>query len=537
MIVVGAGPVGLCAAIDLAQRNIPVLVLDQCETLSVGSRAICWSQRTLQILDRLGCAQRVIAQGVSWRVGRVFFGEDEIYAFDLQAEPGHCHPPFINLQQYRVERLLVERLNELPAARLLRRHKVIGLAWTDQTRVTLRVETPSGPREFQAEWLIAADGSRSPIRGMMGLDSEGQMFRERFLITDVRMRSAFPAERWFWFDPPFHRHQSALLHRQADDIWRIDLQLGPDADPELERTPERIMPRLRAMLGADARFEIEWASVYSFHCRRMRSFRHGCVLFVGDAAHLVSPFGARGANSGIQDVDNLVWKLERVLAGTSSNGLLDTYDSERGLAADENIRHSSRSTDFITPKSAISRVFRDAVLTLAKRQPFARRMVNSGRLSQPCVCASSPLNTPDEDVFTGALELGSAAMDAPVAGPAGEWLLRHLQDGFTAVVFDTVSLTAKAALAAGSPSCCALEVCGVLDPHGMREGPHARVIDVDGLLADRYDATRGSTFLFRPDQHLCARWRSFDAGRILAAAARAAMSASANHSIPAPAAS
>jgi 3-(3-hydroxy-phenyl)propionate hydroxylase len=535
VIVVGAGPVGLCAAIDLAQRDIPVLVLEQGEALSVGSRAICWSQRTLQILDRLGCAQRVIEQGVSWRVGRVFFGEDEIYAFDLQAEPGHCHPPFINLQQYRVERLLVERLSELPAARLLRRHKLIGLASTDETRVTLRVDTPAGAREFEAGWLIAADGSRSPVRGMMGLDSEGQVFRERFLITDVRMRSAFPAERWFWFDPPFHRHQSALLHRQADDVWRIDLQLGPDADPELERRPERIMPRLRAMLGADARFDIEWASVYSFHCRRMRSFRHGRVLFVGDAAHRVSPFGARGANSGIQDVDNLVWKLERVLAGTSRDALLDTYDSERGLAADENIRHSTRSTDFITPKSAVSRIFRDAVLTLARRHPFARRMVNSGRLSQPCVCAASPLNTPDEDDFSGSLKLGSAAMDAPVAGPAGEWLLRHLQHGFTVVSFADVSVAARAALAAGSPSCRVIGVGGVADPGDKSEGTHARMIDAHGLLTQRYDAAPGSTFLFRPDQHLCARWRSFDAGRILAAASRAAMSPSLSHPVPAPA--
>ena len=281
----------------------------------MGSRAICWSKRTLEILHRLGCADRLIAHGVSWQVGRVFFGAEEIFSFDLQPEAGYCKPPFINLQQSLVERLLLDRLSELPPARLRRLHKVTGVSQRSDGAM-LQVATPAGLREFAAEWLIAADGSRSAVRKMLGLDTQGQAFRDRFLITDVRMKSAFPAERWFWFDPPFHRDQSALLHRQADNVWRIDLQLGPDAHPEVERTPERIMPRLRAMLGPDAEFEIGWASVYTFQCRRLRSFRHDRTLFVGDAAHLVSPFGARGANSGIQDVDNLVWKLASVLRGT-----------------------------------------------------------------------------------------------------------------------------------------------------------------------------------------------------------------------------
>ncbi len=202
---------------------------------------------------------------------------------------------------------------------------------------------------------------------MLGLDSEGQVFRDRFLIADIRMTSDFPTERWFWFDPPFHRNQSVLLHRQADNVWRVDFQLGWDADPDEEKKPENIEPRLRAMLGPEAEFELEWASVYTFQCRRMQKFRHGRVLFAGDAAHLVSPFGARGANSGIQDADNLAWKLEMVLRGQAPESLLDTYDSERVAAADENILNSTRSTDFITPKSSISRTFRDAVLSLARR--------------------------------------------------------------------------------------------------------------------------------------------------------------------------
>jgi len=517
VVVAGAGPVGLTAAIDLAQRGIDVLVLDDDNTVSVGSRAICWAKRALEILDRLGCAERLVAKGVSWNVGRVFFRDEQLFEFNLLPEPGHRRPAFINLQQYWVEQFLVERLSELPQAELRWQNKVVGV--TERAdRIALTVAASDREYTLHADWLIVADGARSPIRGMLGMESEGQVFRDRFLIADIHMTSDFPAERWFWFDPPFHRNQSALLHRQADDVWRVDFQLGWDADPDEEKKPEKILPRLRAMLGDSVEFEIEWASVYTFQCRRMRTFRHGRALFVGDAAHLVSPFGARGANSGIQDVDNLVWKLELVLEDLAPVGLLDTYDAERCAAADENIRNSTRSTDFITPKSRVSRTFRDAVLMLAKRHPFARRLVNSGRLSLPAVLRDSPLNSPDlpDESFAGAMVPGASAADAPVSGPRGRWLLDYLQDGFTLLEFgDAVPAEAVRALANDAHSCAV--VCA-----GTTAAPGAISIkDPQGLLVKRYDAREHTCYLFRPDQHVCARWRSFDLGRVRAAVARA----------------
>ena len=245
-----------------------------------------------------------------------------------------------------------------------------------------------------ADWLIACDGAGSPIRAMMGLDFVGRVFEDNFLIADVIMEADFPTERWFWFDPPFNRGQSALLHKQPDNVWRIDLQLGWNIDKEEEKKPENVIPRLKAMLGDDVKFDLEWVSIYTFQCRRMEKFRHGHVIFAGDAAHQVSPFGARGANSGLQDTDNLCWKLKLVMDGLAPESLLETYDVERIHGADENILNSSRSTDFITPKSEISRIFRDAALDLSERYEFARPLVNSGRLSVPCVYDGSPLNGP-----------------------------------------------------------------------------------------------------------------------------------------------
>ena len=221
---------------------------------------------------------------------------------------------------------------------------------------------------MEAEWLIACDGAGSPIRNMMGLDFIGRIFEDNFLIADVVMEDSpdFPVERRFWFDPPFNRGQSALLHKQPDNAWRIDLQLGWDIDKAKESKPENVIPRLKAFLGESATFELEWVSIYTFQCRRMEKFRHERVIFAGDSAHQVSPFGARGANSGIQDTDNLVWKLKLVMDGKAPECLLDSYDAERIHGADENILNSSRSTDFITPKSEVSRLFRDAVLDLVR---------------------------------------------------------------------------------------------------------------------------------------------------------------------------
>jgi 3-(3-hydroxy-phenyl)propionate hydroxylase len=522
VIVAGAGPVGLTAAIDLALRGIDVLVLDEDDTVSVGSRAICWSKRTLEILDRLGCAEPLVQKGVRWSVGRVFFRDEQVYQFDLLPEPGHRRPAFINLQQYYVEQFLVERASALPGVDLRWRHRVVGVTMKAD-RVTLTVSTPDGEYAVHADWLIVADGSKSAIGAMLGLESDGQVFRDRFLIADIHMTSNFPAERWFWFDPPFHRHHSALLHRQADDVWRVDFQLGWDADPEQEKQPDRILPRLRAMLGEQARFEIEWASVYTFQCRRLRSFRRGRALFAGDAAHLVSPFGARGANSGVQDVDNLAWKLELVVGGQAPERLLDSYDSERTFAADENIRHSTRSTDFITPKSAVSRTFRDAVLMLAKRHGFARGLVNSGRLSVPATLARSPLNTPDSAPFAPRMAPGSPAVDAAVRGTAGEWLLDYLGSGFTLLVFvegipAAALLRDLAALAADPLACASVLVgaAGAVLPAGT-----CAISAASETLAERYDAHPGTAYLFRPDQHVCARWRAFDLTQTRAALARA----------------
>jgi 3-(3-hydroxy-phenyl)propionate hydroxylase len=505
VVVVGAGPVGLAAAIDLALRSVPVVLLDDADRIGEGSRGICWSKRTLEILDRLGVGERLVAQGVTWKVGKVFCGDQLLFSFDLLPEEGHKMPAFINLQQFYLEKALVDRALEIGQLDLRWRNRVVGAERLNDG-VRLTIETPDGSYRLDADWLIAADGARSTVRSLLGLDFTGVTFEDKFLIADVRMAADFPTERRFWFAPTFHSGQSALMHRQPDDIWRIDLQLGPDADSLAEQAPERVRARLDKVLAPHA-YELEWVSVYTFNCRRIDRFVHDRVIFIGDAAHQVSPFGARGANSGIQDAENLAWKLAAVLNGAGGEALIASYDTERIQAADENIGHSTRSTDFMSPHSPPERRLRDAVLALAPKAEFARRMINSGRLSLPTVY-DSPLSTPDLATFAGSVKLGAPLPDAPLERPDGATvhLLESLHGGFELLwVREGSDDSARPQALDG----IAVTVIG------------EDFFDRSGLFTGRFDATPGATYLVRPDQHLCARWRRFDRGAVVRAHQRA----------------
>ena len=530
VVVVGAGPVGLAAALDLQLHGIPVLLLDEDDTVSIGSRGVCYAKRALEILDRYGVGEAVCNKGVSWNVGRTFFREEEVYNFNLVPEPDHHRPGMVNLQQYYLEEYMATRAASRPNVELRWKNKVVSVTQTGKT-VTLKVETDDGFYTVETDWLIAADGARSPIRRMLGLEVEGKIFMDRFLIADVVMKADFPAERWFWFDPPFHPGQSVLLHKQADSVFRIDFQLGWDADPEEEKKPENVLPRIKAMLGDEREFELEWVSVYTFQCRRMGRFNHGRVLFVGDAAHQVSPFGARGANSGLQDADNLGWKLKLVIDGKAPERLLDSYSEERVFAADENLMNSTRSTDFITPKSKVSRTFRNAVLGLAKNHAFGRALVNSGRLSVPAFLTGSTLNTPDEAgaAFAGRMLPGAPMDDAPLRDNGDAcWLLDKVGNRFIALYFtdDAAVLPAPTLAALAGLSCDGIAVQPLLiSARPGRAGDIPVLEDPRGIAAQRYDAKPGTVYLVRPDQHVAARWRTLDAAKVKAAVARATCNA------------
>ncbi len=495
VVIVGAGPIGLAAAIDLALQGIKSIVVDDNNVVSVGSRAICWAKRSLEIFDRLGVGQRMLEKGVTWQLGRVHVGDEQVYTFDLLPEAGHQYPAFINLQQYYVEQYLIERCADFPDLIEIRfKNKVVAVR-NQPDQVELDLETPFGDYTLDAQWLIACDGAKSFVRESLGLQFNGQVFDEQFLIADIKMEADFPSERWFWFMPTFHPGQSALLHKQPDNIYRIDLQLGADADVALEKQPERVIPRIKNVVG-DRPFELDWVSVYQFRCAKLDRFVHDRVIFAGDSAHVVSPFGARGGNGGIHDIDNLCWKLARVVRGEADVSLIETYNQERVYGSEENIRNSTWTTQYMSPETSVATLFRDAVLDLAKSQPFARKMVNAGRLSVPCVLEGFSLQTASPAIAT--VKTGQVCPDAPLSlDGQPQWLLPMLGGSFKLLCVG-----------------CEMTVDG-LESIVIGDGGYE---DTSGKAAK--DFGRG-VYLIRPDQHVAAQWVAPSEADVLAALARA----------------
>jgi 3-(3-hydroxy-phenyl)propionate hydroxylase len=500
--IIGAGPIGLAAAVDLATKGVPSIVLDDNNVVSIGSRAICWAKRTLEIFDRLGIGERMLAKGVTWKTGRLFHGSSEVYNFDLLPEEGHKYPAFINLQQYYVEQYLVERAKEFPDLIDLRFKNKVVEHQDNGDHITLQVETPFGNYELKADYTIVCDGAGSPTRKRMGLPFDGQTFEEHFLIADVEMEeSPFETqvpERWFWFEPEFHSGQSALLHKQPDNIYRIDLQLGPESDPKLEATEEKVFPRIKAIVG-DKPFKLDWMSVYKFRCAKLERFVHNRMLFVGDSAHVVSPFGARGGNGGIQDVDNICWKLAAVIKAEADASLLETYNEERVHGSAENILNSSRATNFMTPKSSIEHLFRNEVLNLSSKMPFARKLINSGRLSVPCSLEAKTLQQTDESNGIKQVQVGDVVLDAPVkADGDSTWLVSQVQGEFTLLGVGDVEL----------PDVGGVRRVGI----NQSNVSYKTLQDEEGLATRRYG--EGNAYLLRPDGHVLAIYKSPDAGKI-----------------------
>jgi 3-(3-hydroxy-phenyl)propionate hydroxylase len=489
VVIVGGGLSGLTLGCDLANRGVDSVLLDEDDTIGVrgaSSRGIAYAQKTLEIFAHLGTYPRMREKGVTWSKGRTHAGNDVVYSFDLRAASASEQPPFINLQQFYVEWFLVDRIRELGRCDLRWKNRVTKVE-NREGFVAVAVETPAGAYTLEAEWLVDATGVNSAIRRGFGLETHTSQNADRWCITDVRFKERFPAERWTWIEAPFNENRAVWQHPMGDDVWRLDYQMDPGCDPEYVSRREVAEARLRAHLG-DVGFELVWVGPYAYRDHLLDSFRHGRVFFIGDAAHVVSPFGARGGNSGVQDAYNLGWKLALVLARRAPEGLLDTYDAERQPAARENLEVTRRTNRFLTPRSRAERVLRDAVIQLARAHPFARSLVNSGRLSVANPYPASPA------VTTGGISLQNVAITLPGGARSNlVALAQRLGTAFIGILYAPTRADDVAAYAwleaSGRPF--RFLVCGA-DGIG----------DPDGRLKETLGAAPGSFALIRPDLYL-----------------------------------
>jgi 2-polyprenyl-6-methoxyphenol hydroxylase-like FAD-dependent oxidoreductase len=508
--IVGAGPVGLALAARLASLGIPSVVLEaDPELRKQGSKACLIQGDVLEVLDKFGCADQIHAEGVTWTVARTYVRNKQIRETVYPDRIGFG--PFVNISQYRIEQVLLAKVEAEPLCDVRWAHRVTGVT-QDADGVDVTAETPDGPAQLRFRYLVACDGVRSALRELIGVEWTGYSHKDRFLITDIRAQLPLAKERHFHYDPSFNPGRQLVIHPQPNDIWRIDWQLPPDADIDAERASGAFDRRVRAVIG-DIPYEIDWVSTYRFHQRVVERFVVGRVFFAGDAAHALPPYGSRGMNSGIQDADNLAWKLMLVLTNRADAELLETYHAERYAAAKENLAVTEATIRFMVPPSLPRRLARQVVLWLSRPFKAARRHVNSGRMAEPYVYDASPI----VDTACGHPLLGQFAPDGWVRiGGRRERIRRSFGDGFTVLYVGTDVDAARRFVEEMSAAVREQPVRLVLLlPAGREFGEALAGVTVahedDPELRAAYGTERPSWLLVRPDGHVAAGY-DVDAG-------------------------
>lgn len=536
VLVIGAGPIGMALALDVARHGVPCVLVEAEQQVSEGSRAIVFTRRSMEILQQVGVDKTITAQGLPWRFGNSFYRGERVFRMEAPYSEDDRFFPMINLQQQYVEQALVDQILANPLIEMRWGHRVIQVinAGLVAPFADIEIDTPQGTYCQRTEYVVACDGARSGARSLLNLKMEGSSYEGRFVIADICIELPLPTERLAFFDPPWNPRNTVLMHREPHGIWRIDYQLPPDETPEQALQPESLRERINAQLAmvgaAGTPWEMDWSSVYSARALTLPDYRHGRVLFAGDAAHMLPIFGVRGANTGFQDSQNLAWKLACVARGLAPASLLDTYSHERVRAAREIVEEAGKSTRFMTPPTRGFRLLRDAVLSLSLTQDFVRPLYH-WRTSRPHAYTDSPLNAPADD---NALFHAGPANGEPMAnvlrGP-DNYLMDDFPAGFLLMVFGNAAGLSPAVQqvvmrqkAKGTPLTVMLLAARPDDIARQLPGFDIQQVDQEARIARRYGvagAGAKAAYLFRPDQHVCARWLNLDAERLELALAQA----------------
>ena len=509
VLVAGGGPVGLTLAALLARQGVASLVIEADEGHCSGSRAICVSRRSQEIMGWAGAADALVAKGLAWTGGRSYWRDTEVLHFQMSSEPTQRFAPMVNIQQFYVEEYVHQALQGQPHLADVRWSSRVETVRENGGGVEVLVRTPEGLQAVRCDYLVACDGGRSTVRDQLGLQLEGTQYEGSYVIVDIVQKTKRPVERLAWFDPPSNPGSTLLMHRQPDDVWRIDYQVRDGEDPVEATKPENVLPRVQshlAMIGEHEPWEPLWISVYNAKCLTLPAYRHGRVFFAGDAAHLVPIFGVRGLNSGLDDAGNLAWKLAAVLRGDAQDGLLDSYSVERVHAARENIAYGAKSTEFMAPPNFAFKLLREATLRLAVSDETVRPLINP-RQSAPVSYEASPLNVAQTGKWSSDLAApGQPAPEALLAAPHGAFhLTQSFGKDFVCLVFGEGALPEAIA---------ALTVAGI----GVLDIPPDA--DVHGQARERYGLGGAATralVLVRPDGYVMGRWHGLDPVPLLAA--------------------
>ena len=490
--IVGAGPVGMTAALALAKEGVRSVLFDAKDTFNDGSRAICVARQSYHILDKLDAVAPFLEKSLGWTTGRSFYRGKQILEFEMPDSPREKFRPMYNIEQQYIEQYLWDAIIQEPLIETRWQSEIVGVADLADG-VALTVRDPDGSYTMPADWVLASDGARSPIRTMRGLRLKGENFEGRYVIADVQMEHDYPTIRRALFDPDCLRGGTILVHKQPDNIWRIDYQLRDGEDEAAAIAEDNVRSSVAAVLeelGYTGDWELEWWSIYSANTLVLDDYRDGRIFYVGDSAHIVPIFGVRGLNNGLADAQNIAWKLARVMQGRSGEALLDSYSPERRGATLDVFANASKSARFMTPPTEGWQLMRDAALNLALSHPFAGELANPRQMT-PYTYADSPIVCADDPAFERGAVPGAPLPDARV----GDGFLSDcLGKGFTVLCFDAdlssdlSDLDAKIVLL--QPGSEAAEV--------LAAGPQ-------------------TAYLVRPDNHIAGRWHQATAATVRSA--------------------
>jgi pentachlorophenol monooxygenase/3-(3-hydroxy-phenyl)propionate hydroxylase len=505
LVIIGNGPVGETAALLLARWGIPVIVLDDRPARDlVGSKSICQQRDVLDVWEAVGVGRQLADEGVTWSVARTYYKHRELFSITLPDAGQSGFPPFVNISQARTEEVLAAKMADNPLIEVRWGHEVSAIA-QDDSGVRLTCNTVAGTIDIRAPYVIMAAGAHAGnLRRQLGVGFPGQSYDDRFIICDIRAElPSWESERRFYFDPPWNPGRQVLIHPTPGSMFRIDWQVPKEVDLDEEECSGKLDARIRAIVGLDAEYSIVWKSIYSFHGRRVEHMQVGRVFLAGDCAHLVAPFGARGLNSGVHDAENAAWKLAFVLRGWAPAALLQSYDSERMAAADENLEITETTMRFLVPQNQAELAYRLDVLERAVADPEAWRLVDSGRMYEPFWYIDSPLTTPNPArPFPGRPARGQVPPplpgvilpDLPLTDPAHPQVFRLrdiARDGILVLVADDVVSTDVQTFVAGLTAAPVRTVAmGTLTP--------------DGSLAAILQAEPNEAWVIRPDCHIAA---------------------------------
>jgi 3-(3-hydroxy-phenyl)propionate hydroxylase len=530
VVIAGNGPAGMVTALELARHGVPSVVVTAERQFSQGSRAIVFTRRSMEILQQFGVDAKMTAMGLPWRYGNSFYRGERVFRMEAPHDENERFHPMLNLQQQYLEQFLYEACEASPLIDFRWGNKVVQVTQQEGYADVL-IDTPVGEYTLPTTWLVDATGGRSAIRSALNLQMEGASYEGFFVIADIQVDLPLPTERRAYFDPDWNRGNTVLMHREPHGIWRIDYQLPPGESPEDALREDALQQRIDAQLAmighAGVPWKLDWSSVYSARALTLPRFRHGSILFTGDAAHLLPIFGVRGANTGFQDAQSLGWHLAYVVKGLAGEELLANYSDERVGAAREIVEEAGKSTRFMAPPSPGFRLLRDAVLSLSLKEEFVRPLYH-WRTSRPHEYTHSALNCPADGNagFTSGPRQGASAANVRLA--EDDYLLDHL-GGRNGGSFDLLYFSSATALPSDlQDSIAALRVQGlplrvtVVGASGAVAGADHTLADALGRLRTRYGAgADGSAYLLRPDQHVCARWHSLTPTQLHAAIAHA----------------